>query len=191
MATEAEDQLTDAMRRAVEDTQFDPAAIAKARTTVRRRRQVLAGLGAAVVLAGAGIGVANLGGTSGENDVVSTGGEEVRIMTQPEAGDNYLAAQLSGTLVVTDEQCLAVKHGSAETPLVYSIYWPNGFTAARDTAGQATVYNADGQPIAHEGDTVSIGGGLMPENVDFPQKDHPCAVGEIWVAAPDVEVLDQ
>lgn len=193
MPTDTEDYLTGVMRRVAAHTSFDPQSIDAATARLRRRRLTLgAGAAALVIAGGTALGITVFdGGNSGNDDVVATTGEELPLLTQPEPGDTYPAANLQGTLTVAENQCLIVEIPEAQPPQAFSVYWPFGFTAARDASGVATVYDVDGAPVAREGDEVAIGGGLMPEDFSYPQGDHPCATGQVWLAAPEITVVAQ
>ncbi|MFB7513832.1 hypothetical protein [Streptomyces sp. NPDC056144] len=80
-----------------------------------------------------------------------------------------LLAALPGTLVVTDENCVAAK--AAQGGNVVPLSWGYGWTA-RIEDGKAVVYEPDGKVFAKEGEKVTLGGGTSDKYAD-----HPCAAG--------------
>lgn len=191
MLTEPENSVVVAMRRAAATTHFDEHTVQIVRSRVRRRRAIAAsvtGVGV-ILLCATTVGVVS-GAQRDVNTNVTTAAEHVNLMVQTQPGNAYTAAQVSGTLVVTEGNCLAlaVPTGGPQNPseVRYAVYWAYGFTASRDTEGKAVLYDDEGKPTAREGDTISLGGGLLPENFEFPDRDHPCNVGSVWIAAPDV-----
>lgn len=93
----------------------------------------------------------------------------VRGRDDPTAG---LQGLLPGTLVVTDENCIAVK--SETDGGTVALNWGYGWTA-RVEDGKAVVYDAGGKVFAREGDKVSLGGGTSSRFAD-----HPCAGGSMF-----------
>ncbi|MEU3749606.1 MULTISPECIES: hypothetical protein [Streptomyces] len=98
-----------------------------------------------------------------------------RIITR-KAGDPFpgLFAHLPGTLVVTEDNCVAVKASkSAElTPIV----WGHGWSVREENGGTA-VYDAAGKLFAREGDRVGLGGGTSERFAG-----HPCVTGLVFEA---------
>ncbi len=78
-----------------------------------------------------------------------------------------LLGLLPGTLVVTDENCVAVR--SRTDGKIVALNWGHGWTA-RVEDGRAVVHDAQGKVFAREGDEVSLGGGASDRFAD-----HPCA----------------
>ncbi|MFF1508205.1 hypothetical protein [Streptomyces sp. NPDC058326] len=90
----------------------------------------------------------------------------VRAKDDPPAG---LLGLLTGTLVVTDENCLAVTSEPAGGTV--ALNWGYGWTA-RIEDGKAVVHDARGEVFAREGDEVSLGGGASSRFAG-----NPCATG--------------
>lgn len=67
-----------------------------------------------------------------------------------------LYAHLSGTLVVTEDKCVAVTTAKNAEPT--PIAWGHGWSA-REENGKTAVYDADGKLFAREGDKVGLAGG--------------------------------
>ncbi|MFI8422275.1 hypothetical protein [Streptomyces sp. NPDC085479] len=95
------------------------------------------------------------------------------------AGDAFpgLYAHLSGTLVVTDDDCVAVYSPEGDKPT--AVAWGHGWSV-RDENGKAAVYDAGGKLFAREGDKVGLAGGNSDR---FDGK--PCATGEVFEANDD------
>ncbi|MFI8372098.1 hypothetical protein [Streptomyces sp. NPDC085466] len=85
-----------------------------------------------------------------------------------------LYAHLSGTLVITDEHCVAVT--TAKTGKPTTIVWGHGWSV-REDGGKATVYDAEGEPFAREGDRVGLGGGTSERFAG-----EPCVTGTVFEA---------
>ncbi|WP_282692839.1 hypothetical protein [Streptomyces sp. CC208A] len=85
-----------------------------------------------------------------------------------------LYAHLSGTLVVTEGECVAVR--TAQSGELVPIAWGHGWST-REENGKAAVYDADGRLLGREGDTVGLGGGFAGGFAD-----HPCATGQVFSA---------
>lgn len=190
MLTEPENSVVVTMRRAAAATHFDEHAIEVARARVRRRRILGASVAGVSAISLCAATITLVGGTQRDNTNVATTAERVNLMVQPRPGNAYPAALVAGTLVVTENNCLALalptgglKSSGGER---YAIYWAHGFTATRDPEGKAVLYDGKGDAVAREGDIISLGGGLMGESYELPEPSHPCNVGEVWVAAPDV-----
>ncbi|MEU3402214.1 hypothetical protein [Streptomyces filamentosus] len=92
------------------------------------------------------------------------------------ANDKFpgLYAHLSGTLVVTDGNCIAVTTAKDEKPK--TVAWGHGWSVREDN-GKAAVYDADGKLFAREGDKVGLGGG---DSDRFAGK--PCVTGTVFEA---------
>ncbi|GGR20417.1 hypothetical protein [Streptomyces roseolus] len=92
------------------------------------------------------------------------------------ASDKFpgLYAHLSGTLVVTDDNCIAVTTAKSDKPT--AVAWGHGWSV-REVEGKAVVYDADGKLFAREGDKVGLGGG---DSDRFDGK--PCATGTVFEA---------
>ncbi|MFB9479197.1 hypothetical protein ACFFSH_07605 [Streptomyces filamentosus] len=74
---------------------------------------------------------------------------------------------LTGTLVVTEENCVAVRSGTGGK--IVALDRGHGWTA-RVEDGRAVVRDDRGEVFAREGDEVGLGGGTSGRTVD-----HPCA----------------
>ncbi|MGW4049957.1 hypothetical protein ACWENA_03940 [Streptomyces sp. NPDC004779] len=98
-----------------------------------------------------------------------------RIITRG-AGDGFpsLYAHLSGTLVVTRDNCLAVSSSRSGEPT--AVVWGHGWSV-RAEKGEAAVYDADGRLFAREGDQVGLGGGSTGRFAG-----EPCAAGQVFEA---------
>lgn len=82
-----------------------------------------------------------------------------------------LLGLLTGTLVVTEENCVAVRSGSSGK--IVALGWGHGWTALVE-GGRAVVHDDRGEVFAREGDEVSLGGGFSGRTLD-----HPCAASGV------------
>lgn len=191
MTNHSRKALTAAQQREGGATRFESDSVKRARSAIGRRRSASAVVATLGVIAAASLGTYLAGMLSSGGELpLAASASDLQLMTQPEFGDSYPAALASGTLVVTTQQCLALSMGiggpGEVTVTTYAIHWPKGFTAERDSSGKAALFNAERELVAKEGDEVMIGGGLMPGDFDYPQRNHACAVGAVRLAAPDV-----
>ncbi|MFI9296787.1 hypothetical protein [Streptomyces gardneri] len=110
-----------------------------------------------------------------DSQVAANDNASAKIITRS-AGDKFpgLYAHLSGTLVVTDDNCIAVSTAKSDKPT--AIAWGNGWSV-REENGKAAVYDAVGKLFAREGDKVGLGGG---DSDRFNGK--PCATGTVFEA---------
>lgn len=84
------------------------------------------------------------------------------------------AAHLSGTLVVTDDRCVAVKTHAGAVPT--AVAWGHGWSV-REENGAAAVYGPGGGLYVREGDRVGLDGA---DSERFAGK--PCADGAVFEA---------
>ena len=156
----------------------------QARARQRVRRTVMAGGAGLTVLALAVAGAAWLppGASPGQVAAASGASPGVLLMTQNAPTRYQDTAEKSGTLVLTDQGCLAIQ--SRPPGEVAPVVWPYGWTGARDDTGRVVLYNDQGRPVAHEGDNISVGGGILGDAHQW--RDHPCATREPWLAGPDL-----
>ena len=92
------------------------------------------------------------------------------------------AALLQGVLKMDADHCVYVDDGQSQ---VYAV-WPAGWRATRE-GDLLTVYDTNTKPVAHDGDTISTGGGTTPV-ATF--EGEPClpATGDVFVIQDDVRV---
>lgn len=113
--------------------------------------------------------------TNGDSQVTANEKPSAKIITRG-AGDPTpsLYAHLPGTLVVTDDNCIAVTTARSEKPI--AVVWGHGWSV-REESGKAAVYDADGKLFAREGDKVGLGGGSS-DRFD----GEPCATDTVFAA---------
>jgi hypothetical protein len=102
-----------------------------------------------------------------------------RVASASEPSDLYMTALASGVLhgsVNFDgTACFWLGEDGGRTAL----YWPYGYTAGGWPLG---IYDENGNRLAQVGDTISVGGGLIPESVD---SITGCSgFTEYWAAGP-------
>ncbi|MFE0643499.1 hypothetical protein ACFW2Y_18085 [Streptomyces sp. NPDC058877] len=90
-----------------------------------------------------------------------------------------LYAHLQGTLVVTEDDCVAVATDPKREPV--SIVWGHGWST-REENGKTAVYDAEGRLFAKEGDRVGLGGGSSGRG------EAPCLTGQPFEANDDQAV---
>ncbi|MFD4372581.1 hypothetical protein [Streptomyces sp. NPDC058486] len=146
--------------------------------------------GGLVVLAGMallGAAVTGCGGAKAEADTLPNPPKAVTVVETPKARTLHLAtrsaddpsaalyAHFPGTLVVTEEGCVAVKstRRADATPVVWAHGW-----SVREESGKAAVYTPEGRLFAREGDKVGLGGGTGT-HADAPA---PCAADTVFMA---------
>jgi hypothetical protein len=71
---------------------------------------------------------------------------------------SYEDALYRGPLLVRDDCLILGEPGDYMIPI-----WPDGFTAERDASGRLVVGDADGNPVAIQGEIVEMGGGYVAE----------------------------
>ncbi|MEU3605601.1 hypothetical protein AB0E83_09095 [Streptomyces sp. NPDC035033] len=102
----------------------------------------------------------------------------VRILTR-RAGDGSpgLYAHLPGTLVVTDDGCVAVRTAWGDRPT--AVVRGHGWSVEEEN-GKAAVYSPEGRLFAREGDRVGLGGGSSERFAG-----EPCAGDTVFEANDD------
>jgi hypothetical protein len=98
-----------------------------------------------------------------------------------------LFAELApGTLVVTPDNCIAIRQEQA----LIGIIWGHGWSAGRDD-GRAVVYDANGAVVAREGDRIGLGGGGGDDEYYANRYgEDPCWITHMW-AANDTQATRQ
>lgn len=102
-----------------------------------------------------------------------------------EEGDRGLQALIQGDLHVDLDGCVVLGdpyRGQAER-----VVWPKGFAAAVEN-DRLTLFDANGQPVARDGDTVSMGGGHLPAPASPRSLCSPVG-GEVPYAQSTVSVV--
>lgn len=96
-----------------------------------------------------------------------------------QGGDGAL---LQGELQMDADHCVYVDGDQGK---VYAV-WPAGWRATRD-GDLLTVYDTDTKPVAHDGDTITTGGGSVPV-ATF--EGEPCLpdTGDVFVIQDEVRV---
>ncbi len=88
------------------------------------------------------------------------GSISLRTASAPVQGcDDALA---SGRLVMSAASGLAL---ADTTGAVIEVLWPYGYSAKRQIAGGVALLDETGKVLAHEGDSISMGGGLGSNNL--------------------------
>ncbi|SEE92169.1 hypothetical protein [Jiangella alba] len=178
-----EQALREALRVRAEEQTFDPEVVGRAveggRARRRRRRRTLLAAVPVVALAVAGSAAAGLAWLPGDPPAAGDAGtvaRPVQLLAQSTAPEIGMQAHLSGVLTVADYGCVAIELGDDR---IIPVAWPLGWTATRGDDGRAVLYDADGRPRAREGNSVSVGGGSLDNDVAWSPIDsaHPCALG--------------
>ena len=110
----------------------------------------------------------------------------------PEAGyapiGNGGDAPIQGVLRLDDEQCVYLEAGQdgADAGRVVAV-WPAGYKASRE-GSRLTVFDADGDVVAHDGDLVRAGGGFAPAGTFAGEPCLPGS-GDVAVIQSAVEVV--
>lgn len=99
-----------------------------------------------------------------------------------ESGDDGATALIEGALRLDDEHCVYLELDQDQT---YAV-WPAGWRAARE--GEAlTLYDADGNEVARDGDAISTGGAYVPVET---YAGEPCLPEDGEVAVVQGEVVN-
>jgi len=125
---------------------------------MRIARPVLAILIAAAV---GGCGHGNQSTPPAATGATSPAGVVLRTQEPQSAGTAQICMQAltEGTIVRDERSGLALRGAQGG---VGEVIWPNGYSA-RDDGGRPVLLDASGNVVAHEGDHVSIGGGIDAE----------------------------
>jgi hypothetical protein len=154
----------------------------------RGRRRLVGAMGAAVCVIGLGTTLA-FRVSSNEGEATLTPAEELVAIDLPTSGwrpgEGGDGAVIEGVLQLDAEGCVYLgglpgSDASQRMPVV----WPAEYSAAV-VDGVATLFDADGNPVATEGDRIRMGGGFSAG-----VSDHRCAAGEVAYVQSDVENLD-
>ncbi|MEV6415177.1 hypothetical protein [Kribbella sp. NPDC051718] len=133
---------------------------------VRRRRAWLASAVAAAAVAAAAVVVAVNASDHGNSEVVSNppSSRPVTIPTSSwKPGDFEDQALQSGVLRVTPEGCPYLIPADSRASLKdrTALIWPAGYTARYAANGKLEILAPNGTVVAHEGDHLAVGGGLI------------------------------
>jgi hypothetical protein len=86
-------------------------------------------------------------------------------------GDGALQALRSGILKATPEGCPYLISPDPRATDRTVLIWPTGYTARYTTNNKIEIVAPNGSVVVHEGDTLSVGGGLLPTS------PKPCTLG--------------
>ncbi len=94
--------------------------------------------------------------------VVLAGCGSIALRTAPAPVQGCDDALASGRLVTTAASGLAI---ADNTGSVIEVLWPHGYSARREIAGGIALLDETGKVLGHEGDSISMGGGLGANNL--------------------------
>ena len=125
------------------------------------RSRLVAGLvAAAVAVVGLGFGFLQLRGLEDRTAPAAPGDPEdleLFFPTVPDEGE-YMTALYRGPLLMRNGCLILGMPGDYTIPI-----WRDGFAAERDASGRLVVRDADGRPVAIEGEIFEMGGGYVAE----------------------------
>ena len=195
MSHDVEHDLRDRLHAEAGKYHLAPEAVAvvteRGRRRLRRRRAVTGGTMVLVVVAAGSM--AAMTGWDGRADnrtaVTADAPGSNRSADKPAPqliarakSDDFpgLFAKLIGTLVLTEDNCIAVATGDGGRRI--GVVWGHGWSAGWED-GAAVVYDANRAVFAREGDRVGLGGGEVTGDT---YSGHPCGTDPIF-AANDVQ----
>lgn len=194
MSHNLESELRHRLRATVTAFDLAPGAVAMAAEQGRRRlrrTRAITGGGMVLVLAAVGLSAGNMWDRDANKPitVTSEGPAETasdvpprapKLLTRDSVADPGLLASLSGTLVATNNDCVAVNSPGAGT---VGIIWGRGWSTGTEE-GEVIVYDASGAIFAREGERVGLtgGGGGTTDYLASQYSQHPCWADNMFEA---------
>ena len=86
----------------------------------------------------------------------------VQLRTASAPSEACMMALFSGRLVSDPQSGLALQASTGE---VTQVLWPYGYSARREPTGGTSLLDEKGNVIAHEGDSLEVGGGMGAQNL--------------------------